>query len=124
MPFGSDTAAYQKFFEKLKKYDADPENFVAKKVRYDDLIHMKQTFLHQQIPYYTNNFLFTEDIGFERLTTLLLDIMREGHNDVVNDALDALKDAVIPDANTSNQETAAFDQALNAYASKVQQVLQ
>jgi len=99
MPFGNDSSSYHRFFAKLKKYVADPSTYVARKMWYDDIIQMKQTFLHEQVPYYSNNFLFTEDIGNNRLTNLMLDVMRESHNDIVENALDALQEAVVPSVN-------------------------
>jgi hypothetical protein len=77
IPFGDDIGAYQQFFEKLQTYHADPASFVEKKIWYDDFIQLKETFLANNLGYYANSFLYAEDLGYHRLTTLLMDLMKQ-----------------------------------------------
>lgn len=123
MPFGNDPDAYHQFFTKLKRYASNPGDFVAKKIWYDDLVQMKQTFLHDNVGYYANNFLFAEDMAYKRQTNLMVDVMQESHERVVQDTLGELADAVAVDNGDNNPATADFDDAFDNYANTVNTAL-
>jgi len=123
MPFGNDPTAYHRFFDKLKRYASNPNDFVAKKIWYDDLIQMKQTFLYDNVGYYANNFLFAEDMAYKRQTNLMVDVMQESHESIVQDTLGELADAVAVNASDNDPATADFDEAFGDYADTVNTAL-
>ena len=87
MPFGQELDAYKVFFDKLETYHTNPSNFVSDRLWYDNFITLKDSFLTQDIPYYTAPFVFAEDINYHRFTPLLLELMQQNHNDIVQDTL-------------------------------------
>lgn len=74
--FKNDATAYQKFFEKLKKYHENPEKFIDKKIRYDDYLALQNNFLEENYKLYTNKLTFAEDIAYHRYTDLLVNTLQ------------------------------------------------
>lgn len=70
---------YEKFFEKLKKYSGNPTNFVEKKIRYDDFMALKKSFLSDSYRLYINKLLFAEDLMYHRYTNLFASILQSDH---------------------------------------------
>lgn len=88
--FWSEDSKYHDFFQKLRKYAAAPADFVAPLLWYDDFVAMKTTFAEDTLPFYINNFLFTEDIWYHRFTNLMLDYFKQVQNDDMSDLIDWL----------------------------------
>ena len=59
---------YHKFFNKLKQYDNNPNDFVDKKIWYDDFIALKKNFLEDAYSFYQNSLIFAEDSMYHRYT--------------------------------------------------------
>lgn len=77
-----DTATqYNDFFTKVKSYNTNPTKFIDKAIRYEDFIGLKKYFIPENTKYYTNSMIFAEDIGYHRFTNLLLNILKDEHND-------------------------------------------
>ncbi|MDD3263232.1 MAG: VCBS repeat-containing protein [Candidatus Absconditabacteria bacterium] len=91
--FGSDSKKYGDYFQKLKTYVSSPKDFVAPLMWYDDFVGMKTTFDDDTLPFYVNNFLFTEDVGYHRFTNLMLDYFKQVQNDGVGDLVSSLSAA-------------------------------
>jgi len=60
---------------------------------YDDFVGIKTTFDDDTLPFYVNNFLFTEDVGYHRFTNLMLDYFKQVQNDGVGDLVSSLSAA-------------------------------
>jgi hypothetical protein len=90
--FWWDVAKYSHFFTKLKKYAEAPEDFVEPLMWYDDFIGMKSTFAHDMVPYYVNNFLFAEDIGYHRFSNLMLNYLKQIQNDAAISTISGLEE--------------------------------
>lgn len=88
--FWLDSKKYNNYFEKLKTYSKDPQNFVAPLFWYDDFVGIKDTFDKDTLPFYINNFLFTEDVGYHRFTNLMLDYFKQIQNDSAQNLVDSL----------------------------------
>ncbi|MFA5747781.1 MAG: hypothetical protein WC872_01575, partial [Candidatus Absconditabacterales bacterium] len=88
------TKKYTDFFKKLNNYNNDPQSFISPKMRYDDFVGLKKFFMQENINYYVNNFIFSEDIGYHRYNDLLLSILKKNHNDDVTSVGSDLKDGV------------------------------
>ena len=71
---------YESFFTKVRSYYNNPTAFVDKTIRYDDFIGLKKYFIPENTKYYVNNLIFSEDIGYHRFTSLLLDTLTSEHN--------------------------------------------
>ena len=104
------TAQYNTFFEKVKSYKADPTKFIDKAIWYDDFIGLKKYFIPENTKYYVNNMIFWEDIGYHRYTSLLLDTLKNEHN---NDTL------AIGDTLNSDMQNVE-DTGLQAYGDMIQ----
>ena len=85
--FDNDITSYLAYFDKLRDYHDNPLTYVAKKFWYDDFIDLKDGFNLDLVPYYVNNFVFSEDMGYHRFTTLLLDLFNNEHLNAVNGLL-------------------------------------
>lgn len=72
---------YNDFFDKVKSYYTDPTAFIDKAIRYEDFIGLKKYFIPENTKYYINSLLFSEDIGYHRFNNLLLNILKDEHND-------------------------------------------
>jgi len=78
------TKKYNDFFNKLKWYDKNPENFIWKNIRYDDFIALKKYFLTDNVSYYINNLSFSEDINYHRFSNLLLNTLKWNYNENIS----------------------------------------
>lgn len=72
---------YNKFFQKIKDYTSDPTAFIDKAIRYEDFIGLKKYFIPENTKYYINSIIFSEDIGYHRFNNLLLNMLKNEHND-------------------------------------------
>lgn len=91
--FWSEGSKYNDFFKKLRTYNSNPSEFVAPLMRYDDFYAMKTTFSQDSLPFYVNNFLFTEDVWYHRFTNLMLDYFKSVQNDSMAELADWLSKA-------------------------------
>ncbi|MCK9466717.1 MAG: FG-GAP-like repeat-containing protein [Candidatus Absconditabacterales bacterium] len=81
---------YKAYFNKLKNYAQNPENFIDKNIWYEDIVANKKYFFADGLVPYINNFLFAEDIGEKRYSDLMVKIMQGTYNDVVADIANGL----------------------------------
>jgi hypothetical protein len=88
--YGSDITAYHQFFTKLKKYITNPKAFIGQDVWYEDILANQQGFLQDNLQYYQNKLLFSEDIGYQRFTPLMLNLFQAGQTDSMSDITDDL----------------------------------
>ncbi len=88
-----DTAPqYNDFFKKVKSYYNNPTGFIDKAIRYEDFIGLKKYFIPENTKYYINSMIFAEDIGYHRFNNLLLNILKDEHNQSSIDLSSNLKD--------------------------------
>jgi len=78
---------YHEFFDKLQNYAQDPTNYADRQIWYDDFVALKQYYNADLSPYYVNNFLFLEDLGYQRYTNLMLDMMQGAHNEAMEEKI-------------------------------------
>lgn len=88
--FWTDHKKYSDYFDKLKTYTSDPWSFVSRSLRYDDFVAVKERFNIGNLPFYVNNFLFLEDVGYHRYTNLMLDYFIATQNNSAYDLVDSL----------------------------------
>ncbi len=94
--------AYKKYFEKLKVYVSNPQQYIWKNFRYEDLVANKQSFLSELQSKYINNWIFAEDIAYHRYTKLFLDILQKMNSDEIADVVEWLPN--IEDAGLNTQQ--------------------
>ncbi|WP_213348475.1 FG-GAP repeat domain-containing protein [Candidatus Vampirococcus lugosii] len=70
---------YSDFFNKLKNYSSDPESYVDKKFWFEDFVMLQDYFNDHNLSYYLNNFIFMEDLIYNRYTNLLLEVLQGGY---------------------------------------------
>lgn len=72
---------YNDFFGKVKSYYTNPNTFIDKAIWYEDFVGLKKYFIPENTKYYINSLLFSEDIGYHRFNNLLLNILKDEHNE-------------------------------------------
>lgn len=72
---------YNDFFTKVRSYYEHPTTFIDKAIWYEDFIGLKKYFIPENTKYYINSLLFSEDIGYHRFNNLLLNTLKDEHND-------------------------------------------
>lgn len=82
--FGQEYDKYDNYFDKIRRYADDPTSFIWSGIRYDDIIYQKKTFDQDNVQNYINNYIFTEDISYNRYTNLMVDIFNFLHNSGAN----------------------------------------
>lgn len=80
--------SYSEFFNKLSEYASNPDDFVDRKMWYEDFIHMKEVFNEQSLVNYINNFIFLEDIIYNRYTPALFSIFEQQQKWDLEDKID------------------------------------
>lgn len=75
------TSEYNTFFDKVKSYFDDPTTFIDKAIWYEDFIGLKKYFIPENTKYYINSMIFWEDIGYHRFNNLLLNTLKDEHNE-------------------------------------------
>ncbi|MDR2416444.1 MAG: hypothetical protein LBD75_07825 [Candidatus Peribacteria bacterium] len=89
-------ADYQNFFNKIKAYKENPQDFIGKDMWYEDFIANKNGFLEDNLQFYQNKILFSEDIGYQRFTPLMLKTFQgtqnEGAATITNDLANVMKE--------------------------------
>ncbi|MBP7007690.1 hypothetical protein KBB05_03015 [Patescibacteria group bacterium] len=56
-------------------------------MRYEDILHQKQTLITDNFPKYVNSYVFGEDMMYNRYTNLMVDTFNALHNSGVVDIL-------------------------------------
>ncbi|MDR0650297.1 MAG: hypothetical protein LBG59_02580 [Candidatus Peribacteria bacterium] len=79
--YDNDITAYQNFFKKIKTYKTNPQNFIGKDIWYEDFIANKNGFLEDNLQFYQNKILFSEDIAYQRFTPLMLRMFQGTQNE-------------------------------------------
>jgi len=72
---------YNSFFNKVRAYKNNPTTFIDKAIWYEDFIGLKKYFIAENTKYYINSLMFSEDIGYHRFTNLLLNTLKDEHNE-------------------------------------------
>lgn len=102
-------AEYNKYFQKLKKYDNDPSKFVDTQIWYDDFIWMKKYVLAENFNAYINKQIFAEDIGYRRVNNLLFDTLKGASNANASEITTTIQNDL---ADTQDPELKAYAQML------------
>lgn len=89
-----DIENYTYFFTKLKNYKNNPSNFVSKKIWYEDLIALKKYFYSGDMDWYLNKMIFSEDLWYNRLSWLLLQLMMADSMDDLQSTSSAIEDNI------------------------------
>lgn len=92
--YWDDIDAYSKFFEKIKRYTKNPEEFIWDSMWYEDFIAQKQAFLDDNYQYYRNKIMFWEDIWYQRYSPLMKKLFSEESQNNSLDILSELSDAM------------------------------
>jgi len=90
--YWTDISAYNKFFEKIKSYVSDPDEFIWDSIWYDDFIAQKEWFIDENFPYYRNRIMFAEDLWYQRHTPLMRKIYRWEENESAIDIVSNLEE--------------------------------
>ena len=69
--YWDDISAYADFFNKIKRYEYNPDEFIWDGIWYEDFIAQKEAFLNEDYQYYRNKIMFWEDIWYQRYSTLM-----------------------------------------------------
>ena len=69
--YWSDSQSYKDFFDKIRKYVENPNDFIWDSIWYEDLIASKEWFLNENYPYYRNKIMFWEDLSYQRYSPLM-----------------------------------------------------
>lgn len=110
---------YSEYFRKLRQYDQDPLSYVARKMWYDDFVHLKDTFSFQLAPLYYNKAIFAEDIMYHRFTNVFANFLNKNYTDSVTSSFfdhEWLPTEGIPEAD------AAANQAANDFFGQFEDV--
>jgi hypothetical protein len=75
---------YNRFFEKLKNYNKDPEKYIGNDIRYDDFVDQRESFNDTNLPGYINKFTFAEDLAYHRYNPLLIDLWNTNNNERIS----------------------------------------
>lgn len=92
--FENDIEAYHKFFEKIKKYKADPSGFIWDDIWYEDFIASKNWYLEDNLQFYQNKMLFAEDLDYQRYNPLMLKIFQASQNEKIVGMMEDLATSV------------------------------
>ncbi len=111
---------YESFFIKVRSYYNDPTAFVDKTIRYDDFIGLKKYFIPENTKYYVNNLIFSEDIGYHRFTSLLLDTLTSEHN---NETLHIWEDLASSLENTEDEELKTYGEMIGERSEEANEIL-
>ena len=69
--YWTDIDAYLAFFDKIKAYVADPDEFIGDSMWYEDFIAQKEALMDDDFQYYRNKIMFWEDIWYQRYSTFM-----------------------------------------------------
>lgn len=103
---------YQHFFQKIREYKADPSAFIGSGVWYEDFVANKNTFLEENLQFYQNKILFSEDIGYQRFTPLMLKIFQSEQNRRSTDILEGFNEAAVAMGANENVVTSIEENSL------------
>jgi len=102
---------YNDFFDKVKSYYTNPTTFIDKAIWYEDYIGLKKYFIPENTKYYINSLLFSEDIGYHRYNNLLLNTLKDEHNEsslaLGNNLKNDLQDTTDPEIKAYADDMAA-----------------
>ena len=90
--YWDDIAAYNKFFDKIKAYVADPDEFIWDSLWYDDFIAQKEWFKNEDFPYYRNRIMFAEDLWYQRHSPLMKKMFRWEEKESAMDIISELEE--------------------------------
>jgi len=116
---------YNDFFIKVRAYYTNPTKFIDKAIRYEDFIGLKKYFIPENTKYYINSMMFSEDIGYHRFNNLMLNILKDEHNESAlslgTDLKDNLQDVEDPelkayadDMESRNNEAAGLSEQITS----------
>ncbi len=69
--YWTDIDAYLAFFDKIKAYVDDPDEFIGDSMWYEDFIAQKEALMDEDFQYYRNKIMFWEDIWYQRYSTFM-----------------------------------------------------
>jgi hypothetical protein len=118
--FEGDGAKYKMYFDKLKQYAQDPSKWVAKGLWYEDILHQKQTVNDDNFQKYLNNYVFGEDLMYNRYTNLMVDVYQALHNSGVVEILTWYNDQVSTTLEDDYYEDPEFDEVKSQYNSEIE----
>lgn len=92
--YQNDIQKYKDFFQKLKSYITNPKDFIGDYVRYEDFIASKNGFLEDNLQYYQNKTLFSEDIWYQRYHPLMLEIFKQNQDSEIKNIVGDLGESI------------------------------
>jgi hypothetical protein len=114
---------YNDFFDKVRSYNNNPTTFIDKAIRYEDFIGLKKYFIPENTKYYINSLVFSEDIGYHRFNNLLLNILKDEHNESTlalgNDLKNDLQGVEDPDLQAYADDMAARNDEATSLSQQV-----
>lgn len=110
---GSAVSDYVAFFDKLKNYHTNPNDFVGDNIWYDDFIAQKESFNPEALDSYINKQLFAEDVGNHRYATFLVDFFNQQQNKKTTSLIEEM--GQFADANSA-ADYAAIKEGLNEFS--------
>ena len=118
--FDKDIAKYNNYFDKLEKYAENPTNWVGSGIRYEDILHQKQTVNEDNFDKYLNNYIFNEDVSYNRYTNLMVDVFQAMHNSWIVEVLWDYNTKVNPTLEDGYYADEEFDDVKSKYQQELQ----
>lgn len=91
---GNDPVVFTKFFEKLKKYSADPEQYAKAKIWIDDFPLLKSSYTEQERNDYINTLLFAEYDSYRRVNQAYNSVLDKDNKDELVRVVETAKDEI------------------------------
>lgn len=117
--FDDDLKLYGEYIDKLKEYAKDPTRRVGEGMRYEDILHQKQTLIADNFPKYINSSLFSEDVMYNRYTNLMIDVFNALHNSGVVDILGQYNDVWKTTFDDEYYNDPAFQEVKSNYSKEI-----
>ena len=118
--FDTDIAKYNTYFNKLEKYAENPSVWVGSGIWYEDILHQKQTVVEDNFDKYLNNYIFNEDVSYNRYTNLMVDIFQAMHNSGIVEVLSEYNTKVNPSLEDSYYEDEEFSEIKSNYTKEIE----
>lgn len=122
--FWSEWDKYDNYFDKIRQYADDPNSILWSWLWYDDIVYQKKTFDPDNVQNYINNYIFTEDISYNRYTNLMVDVFNflhnSGANELFSDYASNQQDILNKISEDEYYTDEEFDEVKNQYQQNIQ----
>lgn len=106
---------YVVYFQKLKSYHQNPNNYVWDRIWYEDFIDQKESYNDLNLVSYMNKFLFAEDLAYHRYNPLLVDLLNMKEDEKTNNLIGWLAWLTWAEGSYANEVGAVFSWLMAEY---------